>query len=44
MTYERPIINEIALACASVRSSLTCASVYIDILFLETIGAYQLDE
>jgi hypothetical protein len=44
MSYEKPEIVMVAAASAAVQNHFKDSSIFIDILFEETIGAYEADE
>jgi hypothetical protein len=44
MRYERPELITLASACAGIKGGVKGWNTILDILFLETIGAYESDE
>jgi hypothetical protein len=44
MKYEKPEVIPIASACTGIQGNFKCACTVIDLLRLETLGAYEADE
>ncbi len=44
MEYAKPKVVMVASACAAVQNHFKDSSIFIDVLFEETIGAYKADE
>jgi hypothetical protein len=44
MAYERPELVTLDSACAGIEGGVKRRKIIVDILFIETIGAYESDE